>query len=147
MNSHSNLNFVSVIVAALLCPLAMANDDKVAEDMASFEELVERVLVEKVHSEAPADARLHGDTVPTQTVSDAALPDGARHQRHLGVGFAHGKSNLNGNARGTDKSGPNTFPLNDPPTDVCQGSGHDAIASAFDNGIGRTDCGDPSPSD
>jgi hypothetical protein len=118
---------------------AVATDD----DMASFLAVVANVLVKTDLSDNPATEK-NNQAVASATTTGAAPPvTGGLHQRHLGLGFAHGMSN-GIDLRKTIDDGPLEFI---PPTDVCQGHGHIGIPSALGNAIGHADCGDPSPSD
>lgn len=115
------------------------------DDMASFLTVVAGVLVENDQSDDLANSSHSGDRVSAATAGDVPAIAGRLYQRHLGLGFAHGMSNLTGSGqRKPNDNDPAEFI---PPTDVCQGNGHIGIPGAFASAIGHTDCGDPSPSD
>lgn len=68
---------------------------------------------------------------------------GSSHQSHLGLGFAYGMGNANGNPHNDECRG-NGHPGNPDGNGGGNGNGHDDYQG---NGFGHRDCGEPSPSD
>lgn len=144
LTAFATANDIDTVTRADIQPIVAGTGDTGgnADDMANFLALVDMVVADIRRSADPAGDSDNG--VATATVARLPAVAGHRHQRHLGLGFAHGMSNIKRQSTPRHKANPHN--------DVCHGNGHSGNSNGnghgnHGNGFGHRDCGDPSPSD